>query len=282
MKTKKTKVAITFFIILFILSSILIKSNLVYKISGGKIINVLMYHHFDNTTNLGAVVAKDEFKKQIKYLKDNGYNTITVQELIDYKNGKIDLPEKPVLITTDDGYLSNYEFMYPILKENNMKATIFVIGDNIDNADKNNKNGVGVPKFNWTQAKEMYDSGVIDIQSHTYDSHEKGETIKGEKGIFSNPLKYESNEEYLTRITEDMEKTIKTFEKNMGYAPIALAYPYGEFSDESEKVVKENGIKATFTVKSGKVTRKNKSTYLLNRVTVSGEDDINTFIKKLG
>lgn len=67
----------------------------------------------------------------------------------------------------------------------------------------------------------------------------------------------------------------------MGYAPIALAYPYGEFSDESEKVVKENGIKATFTVKSGKVTKKNKSTYLLKRVTVSGEDDINTFIKKI-
>ena len=281
MKNKKTKIAITFLIILFILSSILIKSNLVYKLSDGKIINVLMYHHFDDTTNLGAVVAKDEFKKQIKYLKDNGYNTITVQELIDYKNGKIDLPEKPVLITADDGYLSNYEFMYPILKENNMKATIFVIGDNIDNADENNKNGVGLHKFNWTQAKEMYDSGVIDIQSHTYDSHKKGETIKGEKGIFSNPLKGESKEEYITRITQDMKKTIKTFEKNMGYAPIALAYPYGEFSDESEKVVKENGIKATFTVKSGKVTRKNKSTYLLNRVTVSGEDDINTFIKKL-
>ena len=148
MKTKKTKIIIILVIVLITLSSILIKSNLIYTLSGGRIINVLMYHHFDDTTNLGAVVAKDEFKKQIKYLKDNGYNTITVQELIDYKNGKIDLPEKPVLITSDDGYLSNYEFMYPILKENNMKATIFVIGDNIDNADENNKNGIGVPKFN--------------------------------------------------------------------------------------------------------------------------------------
>ena len=277
----KTKIIIILSITLLVLSSLLLKSNLLYKLSGGKIINVLMYHHFDDTTNLGAVVAKDELKKQIKYLKDNGYNTITVQELINYKNGKIDLPENPVLITSDDGYLSNYEFMYPILKENNMKATIFVIGDNIDNADENNKNGIGVPKFNWTQAKEMYDSGVIDIQSHTYDCHKKGETIKGEKGIFSNPLKDESKEEYITRITEDMKKTIKTFEKNMGYAPIALAYPYGEYSRESENVVKENGIKVTFTVKSGKVTRKNKNTYLLKRVTVSGEDDINTFIKKL-
>lgn len=251
------------------------------EVNVAKEIPVLMYHHFDDTSDAGAVVIKDEFKKQINYLKENGYNTITLQELIDFKNGKIKLPEKSILITSDDGYLSNYEFMYPILKENNMKATIFVIGENIDNAEKNIQEGKGIPKFNWSQAKEMYESGVIDLQSHTYDSHYKITNGKKEKGVFSMPQEGETEEDYISRIDKDINKSIKGFEEHLGYKPIALAYPYGEYSNESEKVLAENGIKVSFTVKSGTVSRKGEDTHLLNRITVSGEDDLNTFIKKL-
>ena len=251
------------------------------EVNVAKEIPVLMYHHFDDTSDAGAVVIKDEFKKQINYLKENGYNTITLQELIDFKNGKIKLPEKSILITSDDGYLSNYEFMYPILKENNMKATIFVIGENIDNAEKNIQEGKGIPKFNWSQAKEMYESGVIDLQSHTYDSHYKITNGKKEKSVFSMPQEGETEEDYISRIDKDIKKSIKGFEENLGYKPIALAYPYGEYSKESEKVLADNGIKVSFTVKSGTVPRKGNDTYLLNRVTVCGEDDLNTFIKKL-
>lgn len=251
------------------------------EVNVAKSIPVLMYHHFDDTSDTGAVVLKDEFKKQINYLKENGYNTITVQDLIDFKNGKIKLPEKSVLITADDGYLSNYEFMYPILKENNMKATIFVIGDNIDNAEEYIQEGKGIPKFNWDQAKEMYESGVIDLQSHTYNSHYKITNGNKEKGVFSMPQEGETEEEYISRIDEDIKKSIKGFEEHLGYKPIALAYPYGEFSKESEKVLADNGIKVSFTVRNGTVPRKGTDTYLLNRITVSGEDDLNTFIKKL-
>lgn len=251
------------------------------EVNVAKEIPVLMYHHFDDTSDAGAVVIKDEFKKQINYLKENGYNTITLQELIDFKNGKIKLPEKSILITSDDGYLSNYEFMYPILKENNMKATIFVIGENIDNAEKNIQEGKGIPKFNWSQAKEMYESGVIDLQSHTYDSHYKITNGKKEKSVFSMPQEGETEEDYISRIDKDINKSIKGFEEHLGYKPIALAYPYGEYSNESEKVLAENGIKVSFTVKSGTVSRKGEDTHLLNRITVSGEDDLNTFIKKL-
>ena len=244
-------------------------------------IPVIMYHHFDDISNEGAVVTKENFRKQIKYLKDNGYNTITIKDLIDAKQNKVELPDKPILITSDDGYLSNYEFMYPILKENKMKATIHVIGENIDNAQENIENGKGIPKFNWEQAREMYESGVIDLQSHTYDSHYKAETIKGEKGVFSNPLTNETIKDYKNRIDIDIKKSIEGFEKNLGYRPIALAYPFGEFSEVSEEVMKENGIKVTFTVKSGYVSTNNKDTYLLNRVTISGKDSIEDFIKKL-
>ena len=127
----------------------------------------------------------------------------------------------------------------------------------------------------------MYESGVIDIQSHTYNSHIKSQTINGEKGVFSSPLKGESEEQYEYRINEDINKAIKGFEKNLGYKPIAVAYPFGEFSESSEQILKENGIKVTFTVKPGVVDKKNQSTYLLNRITISGKDNMNTFIEKL-
>jgi peptidoglycan/xylan/chitin deacetylase (PgdA/CDA1 family) len=251
------------------------------EVSVAKSIPVLMYHHFADETEGGAVVAKEEFIKQINYLKENNYNTITVQDLIDFKNGDIELPEKSILITSDDGYLSNYDFMYPILKENNMKATINIIGDKIDNAQKNIEAGSEIPKFNWEQAKEMYDSGLIDFQSHTYDSHYKITNENKEKGVFSMQQEGESIEEYVARIDKDLKESIKGFEENLGYKPIAFAYPFGEYSEEAEQVLKDNGILVSFTVKSGVVPRKGDDTYLLNRVTVSGEDDLDTFIKKL-
>ncbi|MCR8745426.1 polysaccharide deacetylase family protein [Romboutsia lituseburensis] len=243
-------------------------------------IPVLMYHHFADTSEVNATVTKSEFKKQIKYLKENNYTTITVRDLIDFKEGKKTLPKKSVLITADDGYLSNYEFMYPVLKENKMKATINVIGDKINNADENIKLGIGVPKFNWKQAKEMYDSGVIDIQSHTYDSHYKDETTNGLKCVFSKPLNKESRQTYIKRIDGDIKKSIDSIQKNLGYKPIALFYPFGEFSETSEKVLKQNGIKATFVINNGQ-TKISKSTYLLNRIIVGGNDNLDTFIKNL-
>lgn len=241
-------------------------------------IPVLMYHHFENDREqvTGSIVQKIEFIKQMKYLKDNGYTAITSNDLLEHKNGNKDLPDKPILITADDGYLSNYEFMYPVAKEYGMKFTIFSIGERIDNAN----NSIGIPKFNWDQAREMYYSGIVDIQSHTYNSHDKSETIKGYRGNFSAPLIGENTEEYKIRIDEDIKTSIKGIEENLGYKPIAFAYPFGEFSDVAERVLKDNGIKLTFTVRDGFV-ESDDDTYLLNRITVSGYDSISTFINKL-
>ncbi|MEG1132376.1 MAG: polysaccharide deacetylase family protein [Romboutsia sp.] len=240
---------------------------------------VLMYHHFetDDKKINDVTVKKSEFEKQMKYLKDNGYTAITVQDLVDFKESKKELPKKPVLITADDGYKSNYEIMYPILKKYNMKATIFVIGERIDNADKPSN---AIPKFNWKEAKEMYDSGVIDFECHTYNSHDKKETANGEKGAFSSPLVGESEEEFEDRITKDIEKNISVIQNNLGYKPIGFAYPFGDFSSTSEKVLKDNGIKFTFLAEGGKEKNIGKS-YLLKRIPVNGNYTIYDFKKEL-
>lgn len=242
-------------------------------------IPVLMYHHFDEKGNEGAVVSENAFIKQIEYLNDNRYNTITTQDLYKISINEKLMPKNPVLIVADDGYLSNYEFMYPRLKERNMKSTIFVIGQDIDNASKGIQ-PMWHDRFNWNQAKEMVDSGYVDIELHTYNSHNKIKNEKKEKGDFSMPKEGESLEAYKSRIDKDIKQNKKVIKENLGYTPIAFAYPFGEYSKISEKVLKENGVKMSFTVKDGFINL-DEDFYLLNRITVSGKESFETFKKKL-
>lgn len=240
---------------------------------------ILMYHHFDtDEKNINDVtVKKSEFEKQIKYLKDSGYTAITLQDLVNFTENKKSLPKKPILIAADDGYKSNYEIMYPIIKKYGMKATIFVIGERIDDADKPSN---AIPKFNWKEAKEMYDSGLISFECHTYNSHEKGKTVDGDRGVFSSPLVNESKEEFKNRINKDINKNISVIQENLGYKPIGFAYPFGDYSSASEKILKENGIKFTFLAEGGKEKNVGKA-YLLKRIPINGNDNINDFQKKV-
>lgn len=240
---------------------------------------ILMYHHFETDKHKvnDMIVEKTEFEKQMKYIKDNGYIAISMKELNDFIEGKSILPKKPILITADDGYLSNYEIMYPILKKFNMKATIFVIGEGIDNASK--KQSV-LPKLTWSKIKEMYNSGLIDIECHTYNSHVKGNTLSGEMGIFSSPLIGETETEYENRIKNDLKKNINTIESHIGYRPIAFAYPYGDWSGTSENILRDNGIKISVVAAGGKENNV-KASYLLKRLCVKGSYNIEDFKREL-
>lgn len=244
-----------------------------------KMVPVLMYHHFevDKNDSNEMIVKKSEFEKQMRYLKSNGYTPISIKELKKFVEGRSDLPKNPILITADDGYLSNYNIMYPILKKLNMKATIFIVGNDIDNAGKTNSK---LPKLTWNKIKEMYDSGLIGIGCHTYNSHVKGDTISGNMGIFSSPLLGETKKEYEKRINNDIEKNINSIKLNLGYQPISFAYPYGDWSETSEKILKDNGIKFTFVASGGKEAYIQKS-YLLKRVCVNGSYNMEDFKREL-
>lgn len=129
-----------------------------------KYVPVLMYHDFQESITPeqeSAVVHPELFERQLKVLLQEGYTPITFKDLYLYMKEEGGLPEKPVIITADDGYLSNYETAFPILKKYNVPATFFIttryIGINTSS-----------PHFTWEQAKEMEESGLIDIQSHTH------------------------------------------------------------------------------------------------------------------
>ena len=183
------------------------------------------------------------FREQMSYLKEAGYETITTEDLF-FSDKGLCIPPKPLLITIDDGYLSNYTYAYPILKELNMKATIFAIVSYRDNTDN-----LLYPHFNWEQAKEMQDSGVIDIQSHSYASHFQ---FMDRGGCFVPGTKQLNNEnysQYMEHLYNDFLKAKDTLEEKLGNKVISFSFPYGYHDGAIKKAAVESGYKLMFTIR---------------------------------
>lgn len=127
-------------------------------------IPILMYHTIaDDLTGKSenSSVQTEVFDSQMKALVDSGYTSITFLDLYNYLNGTAGLPEKPIIITMDDGYLNNYTLAYPIYKKYDLSATLFVSPAFMEEENTEDH-------FGWAAAREMEQSGLIDIESHGY------------------------------------------------------------------------------------------------------------------
>ena len=208
---------------------------------------ILLYHEINDTGEGESIISKQVFITHLDALKEAGYQTVTFQQLIDSVENGVDLPKKPILITFDDGYVSNYEIAYPALKERDMKATIFIIGNSVGKDTFKETGSPMIPHFSYEQAQEMVKSGTISIQSHTYDLHQY-EPLEGNKyreGIL--PRSGETMEEYQDAIYQDLKKSISDIQLNLGETVNVLAYPFGLHTKESEEICTELGIKVTLT-----------------------------------
>ena len=174
-------------------------------IRNGVRIPVLMYHEVsDEIWGLDYLfVSPARMRQQLQWLQDNGYQTIFFSDLTHLSDFR-----KPVMLTFDDGYEGNYTNLFPLLKEFNMKATIFVVSDEIGT------------EYRLTpyQIREMSDSGLVSVQSHTK-SHARMNTL---------------SEEQLTEECRDSQAVIGSI---TGLSPYVLSYPEGRYSTLSVSVV---------------------------------------------
>lgn len=243
-----------------------------------KQIPIITYHSIVENPTSNSEISSETFEMQIKALNELGYTGVLFEDLVAYVEKGIELPEKPICITFDDGYLNNYEIAYPILQKYQMKATIFVIGVSVGSlTNYKDTNYPIIPHFTYEQATEMVNSGLISIQSHTYDMHqwapyEVDETGSSLDNIRENILKLEaeSETEYREVLKADIEKMNQKIKDNLnhdlniniyenqtenplgeGNSIIALAYPNGKWDTLADVVLKENGIKATVTIEEG-------------------------------
>jgi len=223
-------------------------------------VEVLMYHHIvaDEEAKEGDFTLS-QFEADMAELAASRCNTILPQDLIYYVEGRWDIPERAVMITFDDGYLSNYELAFPVLKKYGFKAAIFVIGCSVGHTEHYKDTSYPItPHFSWEQAKEMTDSGLISIQSHTWDMHQwppyedKPDEQVRETLI---PLAGDSEEGYREALFADAAKMKEEFAQNLpGSELFALAYPEGQFSVLVTETLQETGYPLTFSTLPGKAT----------------------------
>lgn len=240
-----------------------------------KHIPVLMYHSIseDDSKWNSICVSPNKFKQDLLALKESGYTTISPEELVFYMEGKIQLPENPVMITFDDGYLDNYTYAYPILKELGMKATISIVVKTVGETPGDK------PHFNWSQAKEMEESGYISIQPHSFDLHYLANQKQG-KGQGLSKLKGESLDSYKERIMNDSVMAISKISEKLNKEVLLYAYPYGIYNDTTESILKELGIKITLTTMES-VSPLSNNSMLLSRINASNDLSSLGIIKKI-
>lgn len=213
-------------------------------------IPVIMYHSIKDEKDNPVRVSKESFQAQMKYLKDNNYTALSLDELYEFIENNVPVPEKSVVLTFDDGYKDNYETAYPILKKYGFKATIFVISDYIGKDEY----------LNASQIKELDKSGIR-IESHTV----KHEAL--------NALSYNDQ---LATLKQSKESLQGLLSRQIKY----IAYPYGKYNESTIKAAKAAGYSLALTT-DGRWSDKSDGIYTLDRVFISGLHNLDTFIYRI-
>lgn len=214
----------------------------------GRALPVLMYHHFDETSKDGTVVTPDRFREQMTALREAGYQAVTVPQVIGYVREGTPLPEKPVLITMDDGYGSNLTVAAPILEETGMRATIFTIGINEgEEYYAHSGEPMWQHRFAFEEAAPWVEKGIIDVQSHTFDMHQlESYGYSGRDGV--RRMRGESPEDYRQALLDDAAAFRERRGDRVATELLALAYPFGYYDMEADKIMREAGYQLTVTI----------------------------------
>jgi len=217
-------------------------------------IAVLNYHFFydpnqGETCDEGICLTTDKFREHLQYLKDNGYKTLRMNEFMRWMYGEIELPEKSVLITIDDGAMGtgkhNGNKLIPLLEEYDMYATLFLI-------------------TGWWDISN-YQSSHLDIQSHTNDMHQYGDCGRGQLVCYS-----------YDKAKADLEQSVAII-GNLD----SFCYPFYSYSDTAIQAVKDVGFKIAFAGGNVKATRKSNK-WLIPRYPIHSNITLDQFKAMVG
>lgn len=196
---------------------------------------VIMYHAVLKDTKRSGkfVVTPNQFEKDMRYLQEHGYQTVHIADLIAYVDNGTPLPEKPVLVTFDDGYYNNYLYVFPIAKQLNVKFVLSPIAKYSQLFTEKDDVNAYYSHITWPMAQEMVQSGLVELQNHSYDLHSNTGKRSGARKI-----KGESTTQYQKMLQTDLQRAHDLLLSNTGTAPTAFTYPFGSVSHDSYPVVK--------------------------------------------
>lgn len=207
-------------------------------------ITVLCYHDIVDKTKTPFEVTLKNLTDQFEMFKRENYTPISAEQYLAAQNNLFTLPEKPVMICFDDGYVAMYTKLFPLLKKYNYPVTIALITSYTDT--------YGTPEMgklmDWQQIKEMEDSGLVTFASHTHAMHfyavasEFSDRTQALSTFWYQNGKYETEEQYRQRVQNDFAMTQYLFKKNLGHPAKVMVWPYGEFNNIAIDIAKKNGF----------------------------------------
>lgn len=274
-----------FILICLLLSSVVVRANNLFSEKVNKTkdeiaLPIIMYHSILNHAqhNGSYIVSAHTLENDMRYLKENGYHTVLIKDVVDYVYEGAPLPEKPIVLTFDDGYFNNYTYLLPLLEQYRMKAVISVVGSFTQQFSETGEHNPNYSYLTWDDISLIEKSGKIEIANHTYAMHDskirKGCAIKkGESVLDYQKLLFAD----LTRLQTALS------EKSKISAPVTFTYPFGFICEESQEVVEKAGFSASLSCYEhiSKITRDKSSLYQLGRFNRPDYLTTEEFMKKI-
>lgn len=208
---------------------------------------ILVYHSF-NYEKGTFFVTPENFKRQMEYIKKNGYKVITLDELARSIKDKKSLKRNKVVITIDDGYRDNFQYAYPVLKKLGFPATIFLITDFI---------GTGKGFLNWEEVVTMSKNRIF-FGGHTKTHFYLG-SMMDEKAAL-----------------DEIIGSKKAIEEKIGMPVDYFCYPGGGFNEKTKALVAQAGYQGACTTNRG-FAKFNRDVYELKRIKVTNSDAAKPF-----
>lgn len=237
MKTGGTRKVWVIAIALVVLSEFLVGFTAAEETAEPKPVPVLMYHDFA-AEDSDYTMSEARFRRQLQALELLGYETVSFRQVLDYTDGKGDLPEKPVILLSDDGYTGVLTTALPVLEEMDFCMTVAVIGELLG-AD-----GGDHPHFSLEELAAADPNSRIELVSHSHSLHRMTEEMTGAVNLTM------EEDRYAELLRSDCEAMAALSEAHPMLQEV-FVYPFGAYSPESEAILAELGIRATVTTDIG-------------------------------
>jgi poly-beta-1,6-N-acetyl-D-glucosamine N-deacetylase len=237
-------------------------------------------------------VTTAELARQFDYLRDNGWQPVSLRDIIAAHQGEVALPERAVLLTFDDGLASHYSQVFPLLQAYDYPAVFALVTSWLEQDADWQFEYEGALRgrdgfLSWAQLREMLDSGLVEVASHSHDLH---------LGVLANPQGnvqpaavtrqfllhpdiYETEAQWRQRVTADLALSAEIIERRTGVRPEAIVWPYGEYNAALEAIAGELGMVVSLGLTSG--VNSTSTLQGLNRLLISGQPDLPLFASLL-
>jgi len=204
---------------------------------------IVMYHHIseDSGSWNDYVISAAEFEGDLRWLREHGFHTVRWEELLAWSRGEGELPEKPCMITFDDGFESVLVYAEPLLEQYGFTGVCALIGSATEKASSETYRDVRWSSLTWDEARDMGERGTVELICHTWNLHGLGER----RGCARKPG--EGLTEYRASLTKDLGKFFSECSRHGVVVQPVVAYPYGAYSRETTEAVRDFGLLGALT-----------------------------------